>query len=118
MTTTLEALRAAAILSPLDEQFARSIGRIGGETRPEVMLAAALVSRHVGNGHVCLELARLAEGTPLVDEAGVVLRAQAWPTLDAWRAMLQSSPLIGGPGDVTPLVLDDAGRLYLRRYRM
>jgi exodeoxyribonuclease V alpha subunit len=30
--------------------------------------------------------------------------------------MLQSSPLVGSPADVTPLVLDDGGRLYLRRY--
>jgi len=116
LTTTLDALRAAEILSPLDEHFARSVGRIAGEARSEVLLAAALVSRHVGNGHVCLDLTRLVEGAALVDDTGARLSLHAWPALDAWRAMLQSSPLIGGPGDVTPLVLDDAGRLYLRRY--
>ncbi len=30
--------------------------------------------------------------------------------------MLRSSPLVGAPADGTPLVLDDGGRLYLRRY--
>ena len=73
MTATLDALRAAEILSPLDEHFARAIGRIAGETRPEVLLAAALVSRHVGNGHVCLDLSRLVEGAALVDDTGAPL---------------------------------------------
>lgn len=113
---TLDTLQAAEILSPLDEHFARSIGRIADESRPEVLLAAALVSRHVGNGHVCLDLSRLTQGAVLVDGSGAALPSHAWPALDAWRAMLQSSPLVGGPTDVTPLVLDDAGRLYLRRY--
>jgi len=116
MTTTLDALRASHILSPLDEHFARAIGRMAGEARPEVLLAAALVSRHVGNGHVCLDLTRLAEGAALVDDTGAPLPPHTWPALDAWRALLQSSPLVGGFGDVTPLVLDDAGRVYLRRY--
>ena len=116
MTRALDALRASKILSPLDEHFARSVGRIAGETRAEVLLAAALVSRHVGNGHVCLDVRRLVEDAALVDDTGAPLPPHAWPALDAWRAMLQSSPLIGGPDDVTPLVLDGTGRLYLRRY--
>ncbi len=116
MTTLLDALRAADILSPLDEHFARCIGRIADESRPEVLRAAALLSRHVGNGHVCLDLTRLAEGSALAGDAGAALPPLPWPPRDAWRALLQSSPLVGGPTEVTPLVLDDAGRLYLRRY--
>ena len=116
MTPTVAALREAEILSPLDEHFARSIARIGGEARPEVLLAAALLSRHVGNGHVCLDVTRLAEGTALVGDRDASLPPLAWPTRDAWCALLQSSPLVGGHADVTPLVLDEAGRLYLRRY--
>src|SRR5262249_38143775 len=38
------------------------------------------------------------------------------PELAAWTAALRSTPVVGGPGDDTPLVLDQAGRLYLRRY--
>lgn len=58
MNTMLDALRAAGALSPLDDHFARAMGRVAGESRPEVLLATALVSRHVGNGHVCLDLQR------------------------------------------------------------
>ena len=81
MSATLEALRAAGILSPLDEHFARAMGRIAGDQRPEVLLAAALASRQVGNGHVCLDLARLVTGPPLVNEAGEPLDAP--PLADA-----------------------------------
>ena len=116
MTATLDALRAAGVLSALDEHFARAMGRIAGESRPEVLLAAALVSRQVSNGHVCLDLSQVAGGAALVDDSGTPLALQSWPPLDAWRATLRSSPLIGASADITPLVLDDADRLYLRRY--
>jgi exodeoxyribonuclease V alpha subunit len=116
MIAALDALRATGALSPLDEHFARAMGRIAAESRPEVLLATALVSRHVSNGHVCLDLAQLAGGAALVDDAGRPVPPESFPRLDAWRAALQSSALVGGPTDATPLVLDDADRLYLRRY--
>lgn len=115
MTATVDSLRAAGLLSPLDEHFARAMGRIAGESRPEVLLAAALVSRSVSNGHVCLDLRRAAHIAP-VDEAGTPLASEAWPAFDLWRAAVRSSPLIGGATDVTPLVVDDVDRVYLRRY--
>ena len=116
MSSTLEALRAAGTLSALDDHFARAMGRIAGESRPEVLLATALLSRHVGNGHVCLDLQRFADDPALIDDAGAPLALQVWPAPEVWRSMLQSSPLVGSPSDVTPLVLDNRGRLYLRRY--
>ncbi len=115
MTATVDSLRAAGLLSPLDEHFARAMGRIAGESRPEVLLATALVSRSVSNGHVCLDLRRAANTAP-VDDAGTLLASEAWPEFDLWCAALRSSPLIGGPTDVTPLVLDGVDRVYLRRY--
>ncbi|MGH7785643.1 MAG: exodeoxyribonuclease V subunit alpha [Candidatus Binatia bacterium] len=115
----VEALRARGVLSPLDEHFARTVARLGGEMRAAVVLAAALVSRQVGNGHVCLDLPRLLDGAPLRDEAGDPVGADTWPPLEAWLATLRHSPLVGSadaPAGATPLVLDAAGRLYLRRY--
>ena len=53
---TLARLRADGRLSALDEQLALAIGRavesMGGESRPEVLLAAALLSARVGEGDV------------------------------------------------------------------
>ena len=106
MTTTLDALHGAGILSPLDVHFARAMGRIADESRQDVLLAAALLSRHVGNGHVCLDVARLAEGTVLIGDSGVPLSLQALPALDAWHALLQSSPLVGAPSDETMRLAD------------
>ncbi|MFN8627548.1 MAG: exodeoxyribonuclease V subunit alpha [Candidatus Binatia bacterium] len=115
MIPTIESLRQAEIISPLDAHFALAMGRIAGEARPEVLLAAALVSRHVGHGHVCLDLARIAAHDGLVDDAGERIDV-TWPSLEPWLDALRSSPAIGGGTAPTPMVLDSAGRLYLRRY--
>jgi exodeoxyribonuclease V alpha subunit len=116
MTPSLAALRAAGILSALDEHFATAMGRLGGETRANVRLAVALTSRQVANGHVCVDLPRLAAGPPLISDAGEALAAQSWPALESWMSELRSSSLVGDGHAATPFVLDDRGRLYLRRY--
>lgn len=115
MTPTVDSLHRLGFLSPLDAHFARVIGRLGGDERPEVLLAAALASRQVNNGHVCLHLPELVKHAELIDDAGDPV-AVTWPTVAEWLDVLRSSALVRA-GDVrTPLVLDDAGRLYLRRY--
>jgi exodeoxyribonuclease V alpha subunit len=116
MTVTIDTLRAAGMLSPLDEHFARAMARIGNDGREEVLLAAAMTSQQVSNGHVCLDLARLAEMSILYDAEGQRVAERPWPALGLWLDALQSSPLIGDGSEVTPFVLDAAGRLYLRRY--
>jgi len=97
--------------STLDEAFARFIGRIDGMASPELLVAAARVSRARGEGHICLDLA--APGDDF-DESG----GQA-PALrpDAGRriAAIAASPAVGRPGDRLPLILDGT-RLYLFRY--
>jgi exodeoxyribonuclease V alpha subunit len=59
----------------------------------------------------------LLDGPALADDKGLPVEC-AWPALDDWRAMLDASPLVAAAGSAlaTPLVLDAAGRLYLRRY--
>jgi exodeoxyribonuclease V alpha subunit len=107
------------ILSPLDRHFAASAVRVAGEERPQVELAAALASRAVGQGHVCLDLERLVAAGGLRDEAGEAVPV-AWPNLDEWRASLLDSCLVARAADTVapavPLVMDRGGRLYLRRY--
>ena len=118
MVTSIAALRAAGMLSALDEHFARAVGRIASEQRPEVLLAAALTSRYVAQGHVCLDISRLSAAGAVYDDAGQVVAEDAWPPAAQWLEMLRASPLVGDAGSATvaPFVLDGAGRLYLRRY--
>jgi exodeoxyribonuclease V alpha subunit len=110
-------LAAAGYLAPLDAAFAATIARLGGELRPEVLLAAACTSRQVGAGHVCLDLTRLIAQTALPTGNGETIAAPAWPDLASWRAALRGSPLVSdGSGAPRPLVLDGADRVYLHRY--
>jgi exodeoxyribonuclease V alpha subunit len=127
---SLAQLRAAGEISALDEHFARTLESLVDEAGAEVVLAAALASRHVGSGHVCLDLKRLSEGpAPLRAEPeheSIGLTALEWPQRQAWLGALRASELVESvdvhdslgelAGEVTPLVLDAAGRLYLRRY--
>lgn len=57
--TLMEGLQQAQrlrLLRPLDVQFAQMVA---SEQQPALMLAAALVSRDAGEGHVCLPLEQL-----------------------------------------------------------
>jgi exodeoxyribonuclease V alpha subunit len=121
--TTLEQLHAAGYLGPLDLRFAEALARIararsGAEPHPEALLAAALASRQMADGHVCVDLA----APPLVtDDAGTPLSGLRWPAPEAWRAALEKSPFatVAGLDDeppATPLVVDAAGRVYLQRF--
>ncbi len=108
----LDSLRQAGVLSALDLQVARALSRLVAEQDPLVLLGAALASRAPHCGHVCVELAR-----PLRIDASTGLPPDwSWPDPEAWAAALSKSLLVGDGQQPTPLVLDSAGRLYLRRY--
>jgi exodeoxyribonuclease V alpha subunit len=102
------------VFSELDIHFARLMTRLSGEEDEAVFLAAALVSRAKGEGHVCLDLSTV-EGKPLItyesDTDDFVC-----PGLEEWRKKIDSSSVVGRPGDYRPLILDDRSRLYLYRY--
>ncbi|OQX11010.1 MAG: exodeoxyribonuclease V subunit alpha [Desulfobulbaceae bacterium A2] len=114
----LEQATTAGLLRPLDLHFALWLGRlVGGEAAAaaEFLLAAALVSRGVGQGHVCLPLGEVA-GNVLWPATGTTVAPLLAPALKSWRETLRRSPLVGAPGDATPLILDQQDRLYLARY--
>ena len=95
-------------LNDIDRQFAAFICRQAGSVDPHLEAAAALLSRGVVAGDVCLDLASaLKEG----DATGYGVAS-----LDAWVERLKSFSVVGAPGDFRPLILDDANRLYLHRY--
>ncbi len=115
MSDQLSLLRQAGVISALDEELARTLARIAGEDDELVLLGAALVSRQVDNGHVCLPLAApVFASLPL--HVDLPSGARPWPEASAWLRALRRSRLVGGAESVTPLCLDDSGRLYLRRY--
>ncbi len=108
--TTTDADRPSG--RPLDSQFADLLVRLGGVQDPLLWASAALVSRQLGQGHLCVELAEHA-GTAF--EFGE--RQVKFPSADAWAQALCAWPMVhSGQGNASaPLVLH-AGHLYLQRY--
>ncbi len=96
------------LLDLLDVELARALGRMAGPTNPEVELAVALTSRNVRRGHTCFPVGTRAADIWPQDAAP----PGALPDATQWKDALIKSPLT----QRGPLVLDDAGRLYLRRY--
>ncbi len=122
MIELLKELHEQDLIADIDWHFARLMARFDDHERPEVALAAALASVRTRRGHVCLDLRECAGG-PLaaVLEDPLMEKPVAYtlPDFDSWRISLLASPVVAGPGreSEAPLVLDDAGRLYLSRYR-
>lgn len=109
---SLDLLEARGVLDPLDREFADFIhGLDGGDGA--VALAAALVSRALGQGDVCLDLPQWAGQNLSPGYDPPLLRA---PGREAWLEALGASPVVGQPGDFQPLILDAGERLYLYRY--
>lgn len=92
----------------IDRHFANFVADFGGEELPAI--AAAALSRNVRLGHICLDLvngpARFSEPPP----------GFQWPVLEIWQNAFEKNRAIGGPDAARPLVIDNAGLLYLRRY--
>ncbi|MDP2645789.1 MAG: exodeoxyribonuclease V subunit alpha [Desulfobacterales bacterium] len=109
------ALAARGIFAPLDIHFAQFISRVAQTDDPDLWLAAAMVSSHTRQGHVCLDLAALAGKTTVWQGKGEET-PMAWPELEGWRRKLTESAVVGEPGEFKPLILDGAGRLFLFRY--
>lgn len=96
------------LLRQLDVQFAIMVA---GE-QPAVMLAAAILSRDAGEGHVCLPVSRLVcdDKTPPVLQSCFALLGD---DLD-WQRVLLSSSAVSDGSTPAPLILT-GGRLYLNR---
>ncbi|MBA2552559.1 MAG: exodeoxyribonuclease V subunit alpha, partial [Geodermatophilaceae bacterium] len=113
----LAAFNDAGVLEAADVHVALRLGRLGGESDPAVLLAAALAVRAVRLGSVCVDLERLRE----VYVEDVDIDALPWPAYDDVVAGLRVSPLVVGSsaGALRPLRLVDTDEgllLYLERY--
>jgi len=99
----LAAVNAAGVITAADVHIATTLGQLGGEGDPGVLLAISLTSRAVRHGSVCLELADVATQLGDLD--------LPWPALDAWSAAIERSPLLG-----LGVLHWEHGLLYLDRY--
>ena len=107
-------IQNAGLFTEIDIHFARLVTRLASDNKPEVFLAAALISSCTQKRHICLDLPSMA-GKQIADEddSSDVITC---PVLDDWLTKLRSSSVVGQPGDYKPLILDNKLRLYLYRY--
>lgn len=105
---------AQGMLRAVDLHFARRMEALAGGDAPDLLLAAALVSHRVGEGDVCLDLEQCREFPLLHGDGGTdELRVPApGIRIDA----LGARSVVGKPGELAPLILDQHGRFYLGRY--
>lgn len=97
-------------LTAIDRHLGALLNRIAPRPSQELELAAQLVSRFRGEGHICVPLRELTA------EDGEKIGASRLPEAKRWAVQLRASGAVGGPGEFAPLILDGADRLYLERY--
>ncbi len=107
----LDSLQKSGFFSPLDLRFARFMAKVSSAPSQELMLAAALVSRHTREGHICFDL----DSHEALGHAGIE-ESLVFPEPGKWGKKLRRSGVVGTPGEPVPLVLDPKNRLYLYRY--
>jgi exodeoxyribonuclease V alpha subunit len=114
----LEEFNRAGVLGAADVHVALRLRRLGRETDPAVLLAAALAVRAVRQGSVCLDVAEAAATTAVDGVSAEEVAALPWPGAAAWLTALEASRIVAaGPDEEPdrPLRLVD-GLLYLDRY--
>jgi exodeoxyribonuclease V alpha subunit len=114
----LQRLARDGALDALDVELAAMLARSVPAHGDEVALAAALASRALGEGHVRIDLARLAGRDVIAEDAPPGAPATGGPiapSLAAWRRALLASGAAVAPGGYAPLVLE-GDHLYLQRY--
>jgi exodeoxyribonuclease V alpha subunit len=106
-------IQKSGMFSNLDSHFADFIYRLDGRNIPEIYLASTLVSNSRSQGHICLDLKRIARKFLFDSDDGKPFMC---PSLGPWLEKLNNSPVVGKPGEFKPLVLDHNSKLYLYRY--
>jgi exodeoxyribonuclease V alpha subunit len=109
--------KSPLLFTQLDRQFADLMQKLSGAYSPELVLAARLASNQIGEGSICVHIPSIAGKNifnlfNVDNESGNILLYNK----DKWLAKLKESEVIGRPGDIKPLILDDNARLYLYRY--
>lgn len=113
LTEGLQQAQRLRLLRPLDVQFAQMVATA---QQPALMLAAALVSRDAGEGHVCLPLDQLHPDAFFAGRHPELAQA-LWQAAGApadWQHSLLAQSAVSDGQSATPLVLYQQ-RLYLHR---
>jgi exodeoxyribonuclease V alpha subunit len=113
--TDLSSVLESEAFASMDRHFADFMERLAGGDDPALALASALASRWLSDGQTCLPLEQVA-GRPFPQTGSDGIPRVQCPTLDEWTGLLRKTPVVGKPGESRPLILDDAGRLFLQRY--
>lgn len=117
---TLQQLSEQEKIRQIDYQFAHFIYQQASAAQDELALLAGMLSIELGKGNICL---------PLFDSNGVKMPWEvALPLADVelgslsqqvqaidWRALIQSSALVGSADQSMPIIFDGT-RLYMQRY--
>ena len=96
------------VLDALDVMLAQSLVARAGEQNEQLLWLVALLSYQHRQGHVCLDLRRTPSAP--FDQPDC-----PWQVPSLESVQQYASPLVGGPGEHCPLILDGP-RLYLRRH--
>ncbi|MCK5893085.1 MAG: exodeoxyribonuclease V subunit alpha [Endozoicomonadaceae bacterium] len=115
MLNALASLVDTGQIRALDYQFARFLMSL--HENPLLALTGALVSYHLGHGHVCLNLDELNHDRlfDLKSDSSRQLVRLTGIEFEQWGEALKPLPVITDGRTASPLVLQDQ-RLYLRRY--
>ena len=111
---TLNSLLEKGIFSEIDLHFAKFIADFSADKDTQIFLAAAMVSRATGGGDICLNLETAFDHLQI--DKHIQGESIQRPKLAVWLEKLKSSPAVGSPGQIRPLILDAKNRLYLYRY--
>jgi exodeoxyribonuclease V alpha subunit len=98
---------------PIDRQAAAFLCRKVSDDSGLLRTVVSLLSQSVGQGHVCLDLDEVVSQPVRIPGRD---DPQRLPDAGHLKTALLSLPTLGRPGEHRPLILDDAGRLYLYRY--
>lgn len=111
----LSALLASKAFNSTDRHFADFMERLIDQKSPALVLASALVSRWLADGHSCLPLKDVADRHFPASEADGAGQIKC-PASDEWiKKLVAATEAVGEPGTSKPLILDD-GHLYLQRF--
>src|SRR5664280_1683793 len=117
-TGLLAEFNRTGVLSSADVHVATALGRLGGESDEQVVLAVALAVRAVRYGSVCVDLGQVRTTAAADTEESVDLDLLPWPVPERWYAACAASPLVAGGVNGAPdrpvRLVDEL--LYLDRY--
>lgn len=112
----LATLAEQGVLRQIDVQLAGFIARQEKKNPAQIAWISALLSRELGQGHICLNL----DGRPLLHLASAssdpeLVAMQSVMERANWPQLLNESNVVGAPGEALPLIYDGT-RLYFHRY--